>query len=90
MSGTRDAAQAAQLRAELWFHVAQLSERLEQAERQLPRQSDWRHRQSRRMRAELYKTHRLIDALNLRFPPADSPSDRDYDSPPRHGIAGWI
>lgn len=72
MSGAPDVAQAAQLRAELWRHVDELSQRLEQAERSECRRRDLRHRQSRQMRSELYKTHALIDALNRRFPPTDA------------------
>lgn len=63
-----DIAQASRLRVELWRHVEEISQRLELAERKERRLSDWSHRQSRQMRAELYEAHRLIDALNCRFP----------------------
>lgn len=65
---SRDFAQADQLRAELWLHVEELSQRLELVERRERRLSDWSKRESRRLRAELYNAHGLIDALNRRFP----------------------
>ncbi|MEZ0053116.1 hypothetical protein ABIA30_004143 [Mycobacterium sp. MAA66] len=73
MSGVPDAhdiAQAAHFRAELWRHVEEISERLEKTERRERRLSDWSHRHSRQMRAELYQAHHLIDALDRRFPPS--------------------
>jgi hypothetical protein len=69
---SHDIAQAARLRAELWRHVEDVSHRLELAERREQRLADWSHRQSRRLRAELYETHHLIDALNRRFPAVDA------------------
>ncbi len=68
MEDFHDVAQADRLRAELWRHVEEISHLLELAERRERRLSDWSHRQSRRLRAELYETHHLIDALNRRFP----------------------
>lgn len=68
MRDFHDVAQADRLRAELWRHVEEISQLLEQAERRERRLSDWRHRESHRLRAELYETHHLIDALNRRFP----------------------
>lgn len=71
-----DAAQADRLRADLWRLVDELSEQVEQAECKERRLSDWSHRRSRSMRAQLYEAHHLIDALNRRFPApdADGPS----------------
>ncbi|WP_418003265.1 hypothetical protein ACNO8X_25555 [Mycobacterium sp. PDNC021] len=67
MDDFHDVAQTDRLRAELWRHVEEISRLLERAERRERRLSDWGHRQSRRLRAELYETHHLIDALNRRF-----------------------
>jgi hypothetical protein len=61
-----DVAQAAQLHAELWRHVEELSQRLERAEHRARRPRELRHCHA--LRAELYETHHLIDALNRRFP----------------------
>lgn len=72
MDDFRDVAQAGRLRADLWRHVGEISQLLEQAERRERRLSDWSHRQSRRLRADLYETHHLIDALNRRFPAPDA------------------
>ncbi|WP_155926106.1 hypothetical protein [Mycolicibacterium sp. CBMA 234] len=76
---SHDVAQAALLRAELWRHVEELSQRLEKAERREQRLSDWRRRESNQLRAELYETHHLIDALNRRFRLADPVDDGDSD-----------
>jgi hypothetical protein len=77
MTGSRDVAQAAHLRAELWRHVEELSAQLEKAERRERRLSARSHRQSRQMRAELYTAHHLIDALNHRFPDPQLNHDDD-------------
>lgn len=81
VTGFPDIAQAAHLRVELWRHVDELSERLVQAERKERRLSDWSRRHSRQMRAELYEAHRLIDALNCRFPELDVPDTEPAGAP---------
>jgi predicted RNase H-like nuclease (RuvC/YqgF family) len=75
MTTSPDVAQATRFRDELWRHVEEISRNLELAERKEHRLSDWRHRKSHQLRAELYEAHRLIDALNNRFPTCE----RAYD-----------
>lgn len=82
VTDSHDIAQAARLRAELWRQVEEISLELEQAERRERRLSDWRHRTSRRLRTELYEAHRLIDALNNRFPALDAVDPRVDTSEP--------
>jgi hypothetical protein len=66
------AAQARELLAALHEHLAEISEKLETAERRDRRTSvrgalrDRRHEKA--LRQELYEAHRLIDGLHRRFP----------------------
>lgn len=87
MPDSHDRAQAAQLRVELWRHVEEVSERLEQAERRERRRSDWSRRESHRLRTELYETHHLIDALNRRFPAVHT-VERDPGTPDQFQLSG--
>jgi predicted nucleic acid-binding Zn-ribbon protein len=67
-----EAAQARELLAALRDHVAEISQKLETAERRDRRTSvrgairDRRHQKA--LRQELYEAHRLIDGLHRRFP----------------------
>jgi len=63
-----DAAQAQSLLGELWRHVEDVSVRLEKAERRMRRSSACDRREVSKLRADLYQTHHLIDALHRRFP----------------------
>jgi hypothetical protein len=64
--------QARMLLAALYEHVAQISRRIESAERRCPptsiRGSALHHRQQSQLRRELYEAHHLIDGLHRRFP----------------------
>ena len=72
------AAQARALLRELCEQVAEISHKLEAAERRGARTSirgathDRRHRST--LRRELYEAHRLIDGLHRRFPETLPPS----------------
>ncbi|KAA0080574.1 hypothetical protein CIW52_23510 [Mycolicibacterium sp. P9-64] len=72
MSEDAGAAQARALLRELGEHVAEISHKLEAAERRGARTSvrgathDRKHRST--LRRELYEAHRLIDGLHRRYP----------------------
>ncbi|WKG01071.1 hypothetical protein [Mycolicibacterium sp. HK-90] len=68
MAHSADIAQARYLLAELWRNVEDVSARLEKAERRMRRSSACDRREISRLRADLYETHRLIDAIHRRFP----------------------
>lgn len=68
MSHSADTAQAQSLLDELWRHVEDVSTRLEKAEQRKRRASACDRREVRTLRADLYETHHLIDAIHRRFP----------------------
>ncbi|MCV7064738.1 hypothetical protein H7H51_01760 [Mycolicibacterium farcinogenes] len=84
MAHSADIAQAQLLLTELWRHVEDVSARLEKAERRMRRSSACDRREMSRLRADLYETHRLIDAIHRRFPetrPQRAPSDAALAEP---------
>ncbi|MGW4099575.1 hypothetical protein [Mycobacterium sp. NPDC004974] len=68
MNHSADTAQAQSLLGELWRHVEDVSTRLEKAERRKRRSSACDRREVSKLRADLYETHHLIDAIHRRFP----------------------
>lgn len=76
------AAQARELLAALHEHVADISQKLETAERRERRRSTrgtvHYRRHEKALRQELYEAHRLIDGLHRRFPETLHISHREH------------
>ncbi|MFV8051614.1 hypothetical protein [Mycobacterium sp. 48b] len=68
-----DVAQAQHLLGELWRHVEDVSTLLEKAEQRKRRSSACDRREISKLRADLYQTHHLIDAIHRRFPETRPP-----------------